>query len=288
MTEIENSTPRVTVIGTGAIGSAVVRRLLAGGRDVVVWNRTASRSARLVEEGALPAGSIREAISSSPLVLLTLTDHAAVRQCLAALDTDLSGRTIVAMCTGTADDARSAAQRVAALGARYLDAGIQASPDMIGTDAATILYSGHRSAFEQHAAALGLLSRPRFVGEAPEAAAIWDLALFGVWYDAQLGLLRALETVREAGIDVAEFSRTAGLQLGHVVEAVPGTVSELLRADYPAGPAGLTEHLAVIRHLVVLRSGRRLGDGGLPEVAARIEALIADGRGGEGLTATIG
>jgi hypothetical protein len=174
------------------------------------------------------------------------------------------------------------------LGAHYLDAGVQTAPEMIGTDAATIMYSGSRRAFEQHRTTLELLSRPRFVGDSPEAAAIWDLALFGVWYDAQLGLLRALDTVRSAGIDIAEFAETAGTQLGHVVTAVPGTVAELRQGAYPRGPADLIEHHTVIRHLIELRAGRRLGDGGLPDVAATIEALIADDRGGEGLTATIG
>lgn len=168
-----------------------------------------------------------------------------------------------------------------------LDAGVQASPDMIGTTMATILYSGSRAAFEQHRPTLDLLSTARFVGDAPQAAAVWDLALFGVWYDAQLGLLRALDTVRGAGIDVAEFADTARVQLGHVVTAVRTTVTELQHHNYPAGPASLSEHLAVIRHLVDLRSGQPLGDGGLSAVAARIEALVADGHGEKGLTATI-
>lgn len=159
---------------------------------------------------------------------------------------------------------------------------------MIGTDAATIIYSGSREAFELHRDTLGLLSTPRFVGDAPEAAAIWDLTIFGVWYDAQLGLLRALDQVRESGIDVAEFARTGTVQLGHVVSGVPATVAELLRAEYPAGPADLTEHLTVVRYLVELRGAARLGDGGLAAVAKTIEAAIAQGRGHEGLTATVG
>ena len=287
MTEIENPTHRVAVVGTGAIGGAVARTLLAGGRDVVVWNRTASRAAGLVDAGARAAGTVAEAVSSSDLALLTLTDHAAVRECLAALEPDLSGRTIVALCTGTAADARRAAELVAARGAHYLDAGLQISPEMIGTREATILYSGSRTAFDRHATTLRLVSEPRFVGDAPDAAAIWDLALFGVWYDAQLGLLRAVDTVRAAGIDVTEFAATAATPLGHVVTAVPATVAEVRAGDYPAGPASLTEHLTVVRHLVELRAGNRLGDGGLPAVAATIAALAADGRGAQGLTATI-
>jgi len=288
MMDVSGSAGRVAVIGTGAIGSAVARRLLAAGHEVVVWNRTASRTAALVDAGALPAGSVREAVRSSELILLTLTDYSSVQQCLAQLDPDLTDRTVVVLCTGTASDARLAAERVTNLGGRYLDVGVQTPPEMIGTDAATLLYSGSRPAFERHLTTLELLSRPRFVGEAPEAAATWDLVLFGLWYDAQLGLLRALDTVRGAGIDVTEFADMAGTQLGHVVTALPATVAELLSADYPPGPADLTEHATVLRHLIELRAGQQLGDGGMAEVAARIDALIADGRGGEGLTATIG
>ncbi|SDI32450.1 3-hydroxyisobutyrate dehydrogenase [Actinokineospora alba] len=279
---------RIAVVGVGAIGAAVARGLLADGHDVVVWNRTPERAAALAEAGARVAGSLTDAVLAGELVLLTLTDHDAVGQCLDAIDVDLSGRTVVTMCTGTADEAERTAKRVTALGADYLDAGIQASPDMIGTGTATILYSGSRSAFDRYREVLGSLSTPRFAGEEPGAAAVWDLALFGVWYDAQLGLLRALDVVRAAGVDVAEFAATAGPQIGHVVAGVPATVAELRDGEYPAGPATLTEHLTLLRKLGGQRAGTRLGDGGLAEVGTRISALVDAGRGGEGLTATIG
>ncbi|MDG4827415.1 NAD(P)-binding domain-containing protein [Asanoa sp. WMMD1127] len=279
---------RVTVVGAGAIGSALTRRLLAGGHEVVVWNRTAGRLTGLVDAGARPAPTVGDAVSSSPLTLLAVKDYGAVRDCLSQVGPQPSGRTIVAMCTGTPAEARQAAEQVARLGADYLDAGNQASPEAVGAGLATVLYSGSRSAYERHLPTLEQVSATRFVGAAPDAAAVWDLALFGVWYDAQLGLLRALDTVRAAGIDVAEFAKGAATQLGHVVAAVDGTLAEVRQGSYPPGPADLTEHLMVIRHLVELRTGRPLGDGGLPEVAARLDALIADGRGGEGLTATVG
>ncbi|MGR6964250.1 NAD(P)-dependent oxidoreductase [Geodermatophilus sp. URMC 61] len=42
----------VAVLGTGAIGTAVARALLAALREVVVWNRTRHRTAAAVEAGS--------------------------------------------------------------------------------------------------------------------------------------------------------------------------------------------------------------------------------------------
>ncbi len=280
MAGMSSSAKTVTVLGTGVIGSAVARRLLDDGYEVVVWNRTPGRAERL---GARVVDDLRDAVSGGDPVLLTVKDHAAVRQCLDALAADLDGRTVITMCTGTPEEARVAARRVAELGGRYLDAGLQTGPDLAGT----ILYSGSRAVFEQHRPTLARLGTPRFAGSAPEAAAIWDLALFGLWYDAQLGLLRALDAVRDSGVDLQEFAATAAGQLGHVVRAAPAAADELARGDYPAGPADLGEHRTLVGRLREFRAGRPLGDGGLAEVAARIEKLVADGRGADGLTATI-
>jgi 3-hydroxyisobutyrate dehydrogenase-like beta-hydroxyacid dehydrogenase len=277
----------VAVIGTGAIGTAVAQALMTGQREVVVWNRTPARTSALVEAGARAADSVAEAVCDSRLALLTLKDYVGVHGILDGLTADLSGHTIAVLCTGTPADARQAAERVHGLGAHYLDVGVQASPEMVGTDAATLLYSGSAEGFERHRGTLQLLSNARFVGRAPEAAATWDLALFGLWYDAQLGVLRALDVARRAGLDLGEFADTATIQLGHVVAAVPETASEVLAGEYPAGPADLREHLPVVRQLIDLRVGSALGDGGLAPAAEVIAALVDAGRGHEGLTATL-
>lgn len=278
---------RIAVIGTGAVGSAVARRLLRAGCCTVVWNRTASRASELVAAGATLAPSLHDAVASCTLVLLALADHRAVDDCLAQVDRLLPGQTLVGLYTATPREAQLTAQRVSELGAQYIQAGVQASPEFIGTADALILFSGPHIAFDRHKPILDLLCTPRFAGESAQAAATWDLALFGVWYDAQLGVLRALDAAREAGLDLFEFSRTSRAQLEHVVSGVPATTAELHRRDFPPGPSDLAGHLPVIRHLVELRSGRPLGDGGLSAVATRIEQLIAEGHASQGLTATI-
>src|ERR1044071_4862424 len=125
----------VTIIGMGAVGSAVARRLRQSGHEVA--------------EGA-------------PLVLMTLPDHDVMHQRLARLDADLSGRTIVGIVTGTPDQARLTARQVADRGGHYLGAGLQSSPATIDSGTATIRYSGPRAAYEHHRATLALLGEPHF------------------------------------------------------------------------------------------------------------------------------
>ncbi|MGY1774047.1 NAD(P)-binding domain-containing protein [Blastococcus sp. SYSU D00813] len=281
-------TDTVAVIGTGAVGTAVARRLLEDGRDVVVWNRTPQRTEDPVGRGARPARSVAEAVAGSGLALLTLPDPRTALDCLASLSGDLGGRTLAALGTADPDGARRLAVRAAEVGAHFLQVGLQGAAADIGTEAVTLLVSGSPAAVERHGATLGVLGRTRHAGETAEAAAAWDLALLGVWYDAQLGVLRALDAAREAGVDLDAFAATVVTQLGHVVAGVPGTVAELRQDRFPPGPADLGQHLDVVRRLVDLRAGRPLGDGGLTAVGATLADLVAEGRAGEGLTAVAG
>jgi 3-hydroxyisobutyrate dehydrogenase-like beta-hydroxyacid dehydrogenase len=283
----ENSSSRIAVVGTGAMGTAIAQQLLNERQNVVVWNRTRSRTTPLRQAGASVADTVEETVSSSGLALLTLKDYAGVEVCLDQLKPSLTGHTVVVLCTGSAADARRTADHVSRLGADYLDAGVQASPEMIGTDAGTLLYSGSVEAFRRHQHVFELLSTARFVGMTPEAASVCDLALFGLWYDAQLGLLRGIETVAKAGIDITEFADMATTQIGHVAGSAHATASEMLDRKYPAGPATIAEHMSVLRQLADLRTDSTIGDGGLGSVLERVAALVADGRGREGLTAMI-
>ncbi|MER5390915.1 NAD(P)-binding domain-containing protein, partial [Saccharopolyspora sp. NPDC002686] len=68
----------VTLIGLGPMGQAMVNVLLEDGHPVTVWNRTASRADGVVARGAVLAATPAEAVGASDLVLLSLTDYAAM------------------------------------------------------------------------------------------------------------------------------------------------------------------------------------------------------------------
>jgi 3-hydroxyisobutyrate dehydrogenase-like beta-hydroxyacid dehydrogenase len=278
----------VSVLGTGAVGGKVAKVLLAHGLRVTVWNRTADRTHSLGQQGATRATTAADAAAASRLVIACLTDYDAVREVLDATADAMSGKAFVALTTGSPEEARTAARQATASGAGYLDGGLQSAPDAIGTDSATIFYSGPADVFEQHRGTLALLGPARYVGTEPGAAAVQDLALFGLWYDAQLGYLRALETVRAAGVALEDFALLAATQLGHVVAGAADTAREITSGTYPRGPADLTEHEPVLAKLVSLRTGQLLGDGQLELARRLVGDRIAEGRGGEGFNSIVG
>lgn len=65
-------------IGTGLMGTPMVRQLLKAGYRVAVWNRTAEKSRALIEAGASAAGSPAEVAKASRILFLCVTDTSAV------------------------------------------------------------------------------------------------------------------------------------------------------------------------------------------------------------------
>jgi 3-hydroxyisobutyrate dehydrogenase len=70
----------VAVLGTGSMGAPIARNLLAAGFQVSVWNRTATRAAPLVDDGARLAPSPADAAKNADVVLTMLADGAAVQE----------------------------------------------------------------------------------------------------------------------------------------------------------------------------------------------------------------
>jgi len=69
---------RVAVVGLGAMGRAIVTRLLATGHDVVVWNRSPDPVVGAVAEGAVAAATAAEAAGDAEFVLTMVADPAAL------------------------------------------------------------------------------------------------------------------------------------------------------------------------------------------------------------------
>lgn len=198
---------RVAVLGLGAMGRALAGALLAAGRPVTVWNRSAGKADELVARGAREAASASEAIAGSDVAVVCLLDDGSVRDTLGPIAAELSGRTIVNVTSGSPQQARELAAWLTAHGAAYLDGGILAIPPTIGTPGAFLLYSGARELFARVERALAPFGRPLWVGEDHGHAALYDIAALSGMYGLSAGADHAVTLVAAGGGDVARFKR---------------------------------------------------------------------------------
>jgi 3-hydroxyisobutyrate dehydrogenase len=70
---------KVTLMGLGAMGSGMAHRLLDARFDLTVFNRSPERAKRLLEAGAILAGTPREATQNAEIVICIVADDIASR-----------------------------------------------------------------------------------------------------------------------------------------------------------------------------------------------------------------
>src|SRR5436190_10206388 len=103
---------RVAVLGLGAMGSRITRRLLDAGHDVVVWNRTRGKAEAFPRVAATPA----EAAAETDVTITMVTNPDALR----AVTRDISPPTLIEMSTVGPDAVRELAERMMVIDAPVL------------------------------------------------------------------------------------------------------------------------------------------------------------------------
>lgn len=132
----------VSVIGTGAMGTALVEALKASGADVTVWNRTKAKAEALSGLRVRLAESVNEALMSSPLTIMSVSDHDVARTLVEGAGQVLRGSVVASTSFVTADQAQEFEAVVSAAGGAYLDLEIAAGPRQVRARAGVFLVSG--------------------------------------------------------------------------------------------------------------------------------------------------
>jgi 3-hydroxyisobutyrate dehydrogenase-like beta-hydroxyacid dehydrogenase len=222
----------VTLLGLGAMGTALARTWLHAGHPLTVWNRTPARAEALRPEGARVADSAAEAVAANTLVVVCLLDDASVDETLAG--TDLTGKDLVNLTTSTPDQARARARWARERGARYLDGGIMAVPPMIGVPQAGgyVFYSGSRELFQQHQETLAVPVGTTYVGQDAGFAALHDVALLSAMYGMFAGAAHAFALIRKENIDPTSLAPLLADWLIAMAPSVHRTAAQLKSGDY--------------------------------------------------------
>jgi 3-hydroxyisobutyrate dehydrogenase-like beta-hydroxyacid dehydrogenase len=162
-------------VGLGVMGSAVARRLLDGGHDVTVWNRTREKAEPLLEAGAQWADSPREAAARTEIVFTMVTNTAAVQAVTEGPDGVLAGlgpgEIYVDMSTASPAHARALAEQVAEVGAQMLDAPVSGTSVTVEEGKASLMVGGDDDAFERARPVLEAIA-PRVFHMGPNGSAV--------------------------------------------------------------------------------------------------------------------
>src|SRR5690606_20381823 len=107
-------------------GQGMVGNLLKAGYPVTVWNRTASRCAPFVAQGAKQADTPAQAVTDADVIMYCLSDDAAVEALVFGEEGILAGvregQIVIDMTTLHPDTSRREAAAYAAKGVAFLDA----------------------------------------------------------------------------------------------------------------------------------------------------------------------
>jgi 3-hydroxyisobutyrate dehydrogenase-like beta-hydroxyacid dehydrogenase len=274
----------VAVIGLGAMGSRIARRLVETGYGVVVWNRSSAKVRELLGVGAQAAASPADAARRSQTVITMVADPAALQAVSEGSDGIAAGldesKTVIDMSTvgpAAVNRLASAVPR----GTTLLDAPVLGSLAEAESGTLVIFVGGETVHFERSVELLRVLGSPIHMGPLASGAAaklIANFTLFGVLGvlgDVVFQLLATTPVAAQAerrrpAIERNEYPPRFRLALAKkdvdlLAEAAEGLDLRVFQAarswltDAAASGRGALDYSAVLAQII--ESNSRIGDG---------------------------
>lgn len=271
------------IVGTGALGSALAAAGLDHGVATSVWNRTPSKARALADRGATLQPTVTDLVDSVGVVVITVSTYADVRSLLAEVGSDLRGRTIVSLSSGTPSDAVALADEVHRRGGRYLDGAAMGGTRLVGDPSATFFYSGDQDAFTEHREVLAAFGNPLFLGAEPGTASAYDTALLGMILGFLTAAYQARALLDRQGIDTERFPSAVRDYWPFVIDLFDRHEAQIRTGSITADDGTVDVYVDAVRH--VIDTGASLGiDTSLAEAISDLLRRTSDnGHGADGL-----
>jgi len=223
----------ITMIGLGAMGSALARAFVGAGHSLTVWNRTASKMQPLAELGAHAVAGPVDAVEASPVTVVCIDNYDLTRALIMESDLarSLRGRTLIQLSTGSPREARELDELVRGFACDYLDGAIMPYPDGIGDEDAKLLFAGPQAAWKRCRPYLECLGGDlRYLGDNIAGAATIDMALLSYHLCCYLGVIHGANICAAEGIGAGKY---AEMFAEHSLEREPVDAIHSGRYDNP-------------------------------------------------------
>ena len=197
-------------IGTGIMGAPMVRRLLAAGHQVRVFNRSSEKAARLKADGAEMAGEPASVAEGATAIFLMVPDTPDVEAVVAKIEPVLKpGQLVIDMSTIAPASEHTTAARLAEKGVHYLDAPVSGGETGAIAGTLTIMVGGDAGAFEK--------ARPLFEHIGKQ---ITHMGPSGAGQMTKLCNQVAVAVTLEAAAEALKLASSGGLDPSRVLQAI--------------------------------------------------------------------
>lgn len=279
---------KLSVLGAGRMGSALVKAFLAADHSVTVWNRTAAKCAQLVEAGAVQAASPAEAIAAGEVVVSVLRDYDCARQVYEQAGVTGRGKVLVELSSGTPEQARRGHAWARGAGMDYLDGAMMATPDLIGQPGCVILYAGKKEVYDRLAATLrAIADQGVYVGNSVGHANVLDNSILITLWGVIHGMLQGAAICQAEQLSLTTYEDMLRGVFPLCEQMTLDCLRRIAERRYDADSLGSTLDIchASVRH--ILEVSRQHGlDEGLPRALDRVfERAAASGHARSDLAA---
>ncbi len=266
----------IAFLGTGLLGAAFAEAAAKRGDTVTAWNRSPEKAQALAPFGVTAAATPADAVRGAARVHLILKDDAVVDAVIAAARPGLSADAIIIDHSTTlpALTAERAA-RLQAAGLRYLHCPVFMGPPAARNAQGSMMVCGSRALYDSVAQELArMAARVQFMGERTDLAAANKL--FGnAMIIGMAAVIADVLTLAQAS-EVEGKDAIALLGLLDLNAMVNGRGLNMANGNF-APSFELTMARKDVGLMLETAAGRPLAT--LPAIAARMEALIAQGHG---------
>lgn len=196
-------------IGLGHMGSAMALNLARAGADLVVWNRSAEKTAPLREAGARVADSVREVFGEAEAIILMLANSKAMDEVLmrgsSAFGELVRDRIVMQMGTTSPAYSSGLAADITAAGGRYVEAPVSGSRKPAEAGQLVGMLAGDPAAVEAIRPHLAPMCSQTFVcGPVPQALQM-KLSVNLFLITMVTGLAEAAHFAERQGVDLKLF-----------------------------------------------------------------------------------
>lgn len=203
-------------LGTGRMGAAMAARLVDAGNDVLVWNRTQSKTAPLVEKGAVAVAEIAD-LGAADIVFIMVSTPKDLEEVVAGpkglLNADHRPAIIVDCSTVSGETSASVRAQAAKAGVGFLAAPVSGNPHVVAEGGSCIVASGPTEVFEAVEPYLSQIAKVAVWAGAEEQSRLVKLC-----HNLYLGMMV------QALVEVTSLAEKGGTERGAFLEFLNGTV----------------------------------------------------------------